>query len=179
MHILPALLRIIDFESCVRTMKSKSAIICSFVPPFCFFPLRTLSCGHKAAYRKPVTSSPVEGPKVPKTLLNRGRRLGMRTWRENYIPDQGRTNRSWGELVKNAFALPLCLKSGFSAPFQSLLSVCHEQMTSVTCDAGQGQSPYGSHTLSSTSLPGLCLFQSLCVPCQTLTTHRHCVLSPV
>lgn len=117
-------------------------------------------------------------PAAPKPPMNRGRRLGMSSWRENHFLDQGRTNRTWGELVKNVSALALCSKSDFSAPFQSLLSVCHGQMTSVTCDAGQGQSPYGSHTLSSTSLPGPCLFPSLCVPCQTFTAHRRCVLSP-
>lgn len=109
----------------------------------------------------------------------RSRRLGTRTWRESHLLGQGRTNRTGRKLVKNAFALALCSKSDFSAPFQSLLSVCHEQMTSVTCDAGQGQPPYGSHTLSSTGLPGPCLFQSLCVPCQTFIAHCHCVLSPV
>ena len=56
------------------------------------------------------------------------------------------------KLVGNASALPLCWKPDFSAPFHSLLSIRHEQMTSVTCEAGQGQPPYGSHTLSSTSL---------------------------
>ena len=33
LHILPALLRIIDLESHVRTVKSKSAVIFSFVHP--------------------------------------------------------------------------------------------------------------------------------------------------
>lgn len=57
------------------------------------------------------------------------------------------------KLLGSASALPLCWKPDFSAPFHSLLSICHEQMTSVTCEVGQGQSPYASHTLSSTSLP--------------------------
>lgn len=54
---------------------------------------------------------------------------------------------------ENTFVLFPPRKSDFPAPFHSLLSVCQEQMTSVTCGVGQGQSPYGCHTLSSTILP--------------------------
>lgn len=54
----------------------------------------------------------------------------------------------WVDAVigENTFVLFPLRKSDFPAPFHSLLSVCQEQMTSVTCGVGQGQSPYGCHT---------------------------------
>lgn len=58
LHILPDLLRIIDFESHVNTVKSKSAFICSFTHPF--FSIMYSTRGYRAAGGNPVTSPPVD-----------------------------------------------------------------------------------------------------------------------
>ena len=166
--------------NCISVLWSQSQHLFAHSLILSFLSTKYCAGLNRAASRNTVTSSPVDNLKLQKPHWREGRRLGIPAWA---LGHKGRTssltkNRTRSKKLWKMPLYYLYAKSQIFQLFSTVLSIGHKQMTSVTCVAGQRQSPYGFCTLSSTRLPGPCLSQSLYQPFQTFIAHRHCVLSP-